>query len=1391
MEIINKYPKIGGMAIFLIVALGLLSASSAFASALSISGTCVDDDIRVSKNDTVVYDGDIISNCGPIYVNIDAGCDDKIKLDLKDNYQTKIKFDGITLSHDGLSKSVGGFYYKGGWVSAGQKVASQFPSVRYYNTDIDGSRTLRELGLCAPVPVPNLTVSCSAYPNPVDINQSVAFSSNVSGGIGSYTYLWSGACSGSNQNCANSFSQPGTQTAALSATSGIQTQSANCSVNVNQSIINYDHKDCWDNDVYWYNSNNVRNDLYQNCTDSQICQNAKCVDVACGTNSDCGTDGYTGGSVCYGNYVYKNYKTYTCNNPGTVNANCSNQTTEKYYATCAFGKTCQNGQCVNIACSSNTDCGTNGYVGEPFCNANDNSVYKNYKIYTCFNPGTVNSSCTSSTSPQLQHACGVGKTCTNGSCVTVNIACSKNSDCGSNGYIGNPFCQGNSVYKNYITHACNNPGTASSYCSDSSLPKLTKTCTQNQTCSEGDCTTVTVACNTDSNCGTNGFTGNAFCQDGNVFRNFTTYVCNNHGTAQSFCSNSTTAQLTKACGTNQACNNGSCASQNIACGSNSDCGSNGLTGNAFCQDNNVYKNFITYSCNNPGTNLSYCSSSLTPQLTKTCSPTQTCTNGSCTTVSIACRNNSECGANGYIGSPFCQGNSVYKNYIINTCNNPGTTQSYCSNSSLPQLTRTCTQNQTCSSGSCHDIVIACGTNSDCGTNGYAGSPFCQSGNVYQNYKTYTCNNPGTADASCTNSTQAQLKNTCTQNQTCSSGSCINVNIACNTNSDCGSNGLTGSLFCQSGNVYKNYKTYTCLNPGIASARCTNSTQAQLQDTCTGNQTCYNGQCANIACDRNSDCGTNGYAGSPFCQSGNVYQNYRRYICDYAGTTNAVCSSSDTAQLKNTCTSGQTCNNGSCINVNIVCNTNSDCGTNGYTGDPFCQSNNVYQNYRTYTCHNPGTANSYCSDSAVSQLKNTCTSGQTCNNGSCNQQNNLVVSCYATPNPANSNQSVSFISTVSGGTGSYTYSWSGACSGSSQVCTNSYSQSGTQTATVNVNSGAQTNSSTCSVNINQQNNVNVQTNSATNTTNSQATLNGYIYGYDSYNNNTYVWFQWGTSTSYGNETTRQLKNYSGTFSQNIANLYNNTTYHFRAVAQSNNGQIVYGQDMTFYTGGNTNQNLLTITKTARNMTSSNTGFSNTVYANPSDTLMFLVTIQATGNQDAQNVVVRDYLANNLIYKNQLIVSGATNYSGSYNYGGGDITSGINLGTIPSGQTITITYQTQVASSQNFSYGTTTLTNSVSVTSSNSGYNPTSNASVIVTRTAVYGASSISTGLTNNLWLDSFFLPMLAALVGVMMMRSGMFLGIEKWADNNKKKRRVYKAEKELNSRIAKIINTENI
>lgn len=224
--------------------------------------------------------------------------------------------------------------------------------------------------------------------------------------------------------------------------------------------------------------------------------------------------------------------------------------------------------------------------------------------------------------------------------------------------------------------------------------------------------------------------------------------------------------------------------------------------------------------------------------------------------------------------------------------------------------------------------------------------------------------------------------------------------------------------------------------------------------------------------------------------------------------------------------------------------------------------------------------------------------------------------------------------------------------------------------------------------------------------------------------------------------------------------------------------------------------LTVTKTVKNLTgyppglSGQAGFSSSVYANPSDVLMFMITLQATGNQSIQNITVRDIFPANLIYSNQLVVActGSTNNynncNANYNYSG-SITSGINLSTIYTGQTVTITYQAQVGPAANFTYGTTTLTNNVSATSSNAGYNPTSNASVVVTRGAVLGASTVSTGLTNNFLMDSFVLPLGITLILLWMWRAGMFYGIEKWLEGKKKIRRGFKAEKELMKRISAI------
>ncbi|MCX6724406.1 MAG: hypothetical protein NT155_04570 [Candidatus Staskawiczbacteria bacterium] len=513
----------------------------------------------------------------------------------------------------------------------------------------------------------------------------------------------------------------------------------------------------------------------------------------------------------------------------------------------------------------------------------------------------------------------------------------------------------------------------------------------------------------------------------------------------------------------------------------------------------------------------------------------------------------------------------------------------------------------------------------------------------------------------------------------------------------------------------------------------------LFQQCSANQVCQNAQCVNIACSSNSQCGTSGLTGSPSCQGNGVYQNYVTYTCNNPGTASSSCSNSTTTQLQTTCSGSQTCSNGSCTAV--ACSSSSQCGTSGLTGSLFCQGNAVYQNYTTYTCNNPGTASSSCTNSTTAQMQTACPGSQTCQNAQC------ITSCTSNYQQRCSGNAV------------YWYDSCGTQQNLIQYCQNGCSGNSCQ---------------------NNYNYASVQTNSATNINNNQATLNGYLSGSNNYGCNNYVWFQWGSNYSYGNDTIHQQQNYTGNFSQTV-NLYNNTgnnSYHFRAAAQDCSGNVIYGQDMTVY---NNVQGNLTVSKTVRNLTNGST-FANSTYANPSDMLMFMITLQTSGNQDIQNVVVRDSLPANLVYNNQLVVARSNNTSNNYS---GDIVSGINLSTISAGQTVTITYQAQLASAQSFSFGTTTLTNNVSVTSSNSTSSPVANASVVVTRSAVLGASSVSTGLTNNFWIDSFFLPLLITLIGLWMWKAGMFFGIEKWLDNKKKTRRIYKAEKELSTKISKI------
>jgi uncharacterized repeat protein (TIGR01451 family) len=273
---------------------------------------------------------------------------------------------------------------------------------------------------------------------------------------------------------------------------------------------------------------------------------------------------------------------------------------------------------------------------------------------------------------------------------------------------------------------------------------------------------------------------------------------------------------------------------------------------------------------------------------------------------------------------------------------------------------------------------------------------------------------------------------------------------------------------------------------------------------------------------------------------------------------------------------------------------------------------------------------------------------------------------------------------------------------------------------------------------------VQTNSATNVSNYQATLNGYL-AMPYISNSNYVWFQWGSTTDYNNQSAQQYLGNAGSFSQNITGLNANTTYHFRAVAQGSFGTI-YGQDMIFYTSGSGyygNGNLIT-SKRVVNLTSGNLNWQTSVNANPSDILSFAITLQ-TGNQDIHNVVVRDILPAGLIYRGNLMINTNSNY-------GGNITYGVNIGTVYANQPVVVAYQVQVAPSTNFVYGTTTLTNSATITSNETG-TQTVSAAVVVNRSLVYGASAVSTGLTNNFLTDSFLLPLLLIITGLWLYLSG--------------------------------------
>ncbi|VVB78231.1 Uncharacterised protein [uncultured archaeon] len=81
------------------------------------------------------------------------------------------------------------------------------------------------------------------------------------------------------------------------------------------------------------------------------------------------------------------------------------------------------------------------------------------------------------------------------------------------------------------------------------------------------------------------------------------------------------------------------SNQTIICSKNSDCGADGFFGDNFCLGKNISRNYLTFTCNNPGLNTSSCSNKTNQKAISTCS--YSCNNASCIQPPV-CTKNFDC-----------------------------------------------------------------------------------------------------------------------------------------------------------------------------------------------------------------------------------------------------------------------------------------------------------------------------------------------------------------------------------------------------------------------------------------------------------------------------------------------------------------------------------------------------------------------------------------------------------------------------------------------------------------------------------------------------------------------------------------------------------------------------
>ena len=198
----------------------------------------------------------------------------------------------------------------------------------------------------------------------------------------------------------------------------------------------------------------------------------------------------------------------------------------------------------------------------------------------------------------------------------------------------------------------------------------------------------------------------------------------------------------------------------------------------------------------------------------------------------------------------------------------------------------------------------------------------------------------------------------------------------------------------------------------------------------------------------------------------------------------------------------------------------------------------------------------------------------------------------------------------------------------------------------------------------------------------------------------------------------------------------------------------------------------VDKTVSNL-SRGAGYFDSVNALPGDFVNFKIVIEAVSD-NVQELRLTDILPRGISNPRDIRIDGRTVNN--------DLANGLALDDLNNGDTVTVSFTATVAKASEFNYGQTTVTNTA--TARGKGTSDSDTADVVVQRAEIEGITTVSTGFTDNPFVDSFVIPLSLSLLLIWTLKAKI-LAIEAWLDLRRIAFTKFQSQKKLGAKIAQL------